>query len=127
MNTHTHHSIDYIEIPVTDLTEAKRFYGEAFGWAFNDYGDDRGVQYVGIRRHPDIADQEVGGFAPVETVQSRGVLVILYSQDLETSLEQVRQAGGQITTEPFEFPGGRRFHFKDPSGNELAVWSIERP
>ncbi len=118
---HTHHTIDYIEIPVTDLTEAKRFYGEAFGWAFNDYGD----QYVGIRRHPDIADQEVGGFNPVETVQQGGILVILYSADLETSLEKVRQAGGQFTTEPFSFPGGRRFHFKDASGNELAVWTTE--
>lgn len=125
MTTHTHHTIDYIEIPVTDLTEAKRFYGEAFGWAFNDYGDDRGVQYVGIRKHPDIPEQEVGGFSPVETIQQGSILVILYSEDLETSLEQVRQAGGQITTEPFSFPGGRRFHFKDPAGNELAVWSSE--
>ena len=52
-----------------------------------------------------------------------GPLVILYSKDLETTLRRVREAGGEITEEPFEFPGGHRFHFRDPSGNELAVWS----
>jgi predicted enzyme related to lactoylglutathione lyase len=118
--THTHHAIDYIEIPVTDLARAKRFYGEAFGWTFNDYGD----QYVGIRRADDPG-VEAGGFRPVDAVEPGGVLVILYSEDLEESVAKVRAAGGEITAEPFEFPGGRRFHFRDPDGHELAVWSSE--
>lgn len=117
---HTHHAIDYIEIPVTDLDRAKRFYGEAFGWTFNDYGD----QYVGIRRPGGDPDEEAGGFRPVDAVTPGGVLVILYSDDLEASLQQVRDAGGRIVQEPFDFPGGRRFHFEDPDGHELAVWAF---
>lgn len=117
--SHTHHAINYIEIPVTDLERAKRFYGEAFGWTFNDYGD----QYVGIRKPGGAPDDEAGGLRPVESVMPGGVLVILYSEDLEASLDRVRQAGGRITQEPFSFPGGRRFQFADPDGNELAVWT----
>ena len=116
---HVHHAIDYIEIPVTDLVESKRFYAEAFGWTFNDYGD----QYVGIRRPGGAAHRESGGFLPVASVTPGGALVILYSDDLETSLRRVRAAGGEITAEPFSFPGGRRFQFRDPDGHELAVWS----
>jgi predicted enzyme related to lactoylglutathione lyase len=116
---HTHHAFDYIEIPVTDLAEAMRFYGEAFGWRFNDYGG----QYVGIRRPGDRDDLEAGGFRPVESVAPGGPLVILYSEALERSVEQVRAAGGRIVEPPFEFPGGRRFEFADPDGNVLAVWS----
>lgn len=111
----THHAISYIEIPVLDLGEAKRFYAEAFGWEFNDYGP----QYAGIRG----GDGEVGGLRPSAEVRAGGPLVILYSRDLEQSLAAVRAAGGQVLVEPFAFPGGRRFHFADPSGNELAVWS----
>lgn len=118
---HTHHAIDYIEIPVTDLARAKRFYGEAFGWSFNDYGD----QYVGIRRPGESPQLESGGFRPEESVTPGGVLIILYSEDLEASLDGVRAAGGEVTAEPFSFPGGRRFQFRDPDGHELAVWSSE--
>ncbi len=110
-----HHTIDYIEFNVTDMAESQRFYSEAFGWAFNDYGPD----YAGIRS----GEGEVGGFRSDAPVVPGGPLVILYSDDLEASLDRVRAAGGTIVTEPFEFPGGRRFHFTDPSGNELAVWS----
>lgn len=117
---HHHHAIDYIEIPVSDLESAKRFYREAFGWTFNDYGD----QYVGIRR-PDDPEREAGGLRPVDTVEPGGVLIILYSEDLDASLAQVRAAGGELTAEPFDFPGGRRFQFRDPDGHELAVWSGE--
>ena len=67
---------------------------------------------------------EVGGFTVVESVTTGGPLVILYSDDLEATLQRVRDAGGRIVEEPFEFPGGRRFHFLDPSGNELAVWAL---
>lgn len=112
---HQHHAIDYIEIPVTDLAAAKRFYGQAFGWTFNDYGPE----YAGLVS----GGREQGGLRPVDEVSTGGPLVILFSRDLDASLESVRRAGGRITTEPFEFPGGRRFHFADPSGNELAVWA----
>jgi len=112
---HTHHAIDYIEFPTTDMEATKRFYGGAFGWSFNDYGPD----YAGIQG----AGREVGGLRKDASVVRGGVLVVLFSSDLDASLAAVEQAGGHITTEPFDFPGGRRFHFEDPSGNELAVWS----
>lgn len=112
--SHLHHSIDYIEISVNDMAEARRFYSEAFDWEFNDYGPE----YSGIRK----PGGEAGGFLLVDSVQVGGPLVILYSEDLETSLRRVREAGGRIVQEIFSFPGGRRFHFTDPSGNELAVW-----
>jgi uncharacterized protein len=112
---HTHHSIDYIEFTVRDLVAAKRFYGAAFGWTFTDYGPD----YAGIQG----PDREPGGLRRSDKVRTGGPLVVLYSNDLEASLAAVRAAGGTIVKEPFSFPGGRRFQFKDPSGNELAVWS----
>jgi uncharacterized protein len=112
---HVHHTIDYIELAVTDLGAAKRFYGAAFGWRFTDYGD----AYVGIQGD----GREVGGFRPEAEVRPGGPLVILYSRDLEGTLAAVEAAGGRIVTPPFAFPGGRRFHFADPAGNELAVWS----
>ena len=112
---HVHHTIDYIEITVTDVSEAKRFYGAAFGWAFNDYGPD----YAGIQG----PGREVGGLRQDEHVRAGGPLVVLYSRTLEDTMTKVQKAGGRIAKEPFSFPGGRRFHFLDPSGNELAVWS----
>ncbi len=111
-----HHEIDYIEISVTDMAEAKRFYGSAFDWEFNDYGPG----YAGIRKK---RGGEAGGLSLESHLSTGGPLVILYSTDLEATLASVRKAGGRITKEPFTFPGGRRFHFMDPSGNELAVWS----
>ena len=116
---HSHHAIDYIEISVTDMVEAKRFYKAAFDWQFSDYGPD----YAGIQKQ----GGEAGGLCLVPEVSTGGPLVILYSENLDTSLAAVRDAGGRISTEPFEFPGGRRFHFQDPSGNELAVWSTSEP
>lgn len=120
LTIHTHHAIDYIELPVRDLAAAKRFYGEAFGWKFNDYGDT----YAGIQGE----HREVGGLAQLEEgasdeVKTGGPLVILYSSNLEASLDAVVTAGGKIVQPIFSFPGGRRFHFTDPSGNELAVWT----
>jgi len=112
---HEHHAIDYIELIVSDLAEAKRFYTTAFGWRFNDYGP----AYAGIQG----SEREVGGLRQVNEVTRGGPLVVLFSRDLEASLVAVRDAGGAIVQPPFEFPGGRRFHFADPSGNELAVWS----
>lgn len=113
---HSHHEIDYIEFGVVDMARSQRFYATAFDWAFTDYGP----QYAGIRRRQ---GGEAGGLRVQPEVAAGGPLVILYSDDLEQTLARVRGAGGQITQEIFEFPGGRRFQFKDPSGNELAVWS----
>ncbi|MFT5048692.1 MAG: putative enzyme related to lactoylglutathione lyase [Chlamydiales bacterium] len=112
---HTHHAIDYIEFTVSDMAASKLFFGAAFGWQFNDYGPD----YAGIRKD----GGEAGGLRLDSTSSNGGPLVVLYSADLEDTLARVRTAGGRITKEPFEFPGGRRFQFEDPSGNELAVWS----
>ncbi len=112
---HVHHAIDYIELAVTDMAQSKRFYGEAFGWKYNEYGPD----YAGIQGE----GREQGGFRVDTEVRSGGPLVVLYSANLDATLAKVRGAGGRIVKEPTAFPGGRRFHFADPSGNELAVWS----
>lgn len=111
-----HHTIDYIELAAPDLAAAKRFYGEAFSWKFTDYGSE----YVGIQKS---GGGEVGGIRLEADVVRGGPLVILYSADLEASGRAVQQAGGVIVKDTFSFPGGRRFHFTDPAGNELAVWS----
>jgi predicted enzyme related to lactoylglutathione lyase len=115
--THRHHGIDYLELPVTDLAAAKRFYTAAFGWSFTDYGPG----YAGYVDGP--SGKEAGGLRLEGEVQRGGPLVILYSTDLERSLASVKEAGGRIVKDVFSFPGGRRFQFLDPSGNELGVWS----
>jgi predicted enzyme related to lactoylglutathione lyase len=114
-NAHAHHAIDYIEIPVTDVDAAKAFYASAFGWSLVDYGPD----YAGIQGD----SKEMGGLRRDSEVGGGGPLVILYSEDLEGSVEAVTAAGGPILKPIYAFPGGRRFHFADPAGNELAVWS----
>lgn len=114
----THHAIDYVEFTVTDLDAAKRFYTAAFGWGFNDYGP----AYAGIRGAEEGAP-EAGGLRVDAQVRPGGPLVLLYSADLDRTADAVRDAGGTIVNGPYEFPGGRRFHFTDPSGNELGVWS----
>ena len=111
----THHTISYIEFHVADMAEAKRFLADAFGWEFNEYGPD----YAGIKGGP---DGEVGGLRKVDQVATGGPLVVLYSDDLEASVAAVEAAGGRIVEDIFEFPGGRRFEFVDPSGNRMAVW-----
>ena len=106
--------IDYIEFQVVDINEAKRFYGDVFGWTFVDYGPD----------YASFNDGRLdGGFMKVSSVQKGGSLIVIYSLDLELIKDQVISAGGTIVKDIFEFPGGRRFHFTDPSGNELAIWS----
>ena len=117
-SVHAHHAIDYIEIAVTDIDAAKAFYGSAFGWSLVDYGPD----YAGIQ----VDGKEVGGLRRDPEVRAGGPLVILYSEDLEGSEAAVTAAGGTILKPIYPFPGGRRFHFADPAGNELAVWS-DRP
>ncbi len=109
--------IDYIEIPARDIAASKRFFTELFGWTFTDYGD-------GYTSFDD--GRLTGGFYAAEraaSVESGSVLVVFYVGDLEESEARVRDLGGIITRPIFSFPGGRRFHFADPSGNEFAVWS----
>ncbi len=114
MAKHDHHGIDYIELTVTDVAAAKQFYGAAFDWSFTDYGPD----YAGIQGE----GREPGGLTKGTPVRG-GPLVVLYSKNLDDTLKRVREAGGKIVKDPFEFPGGRRFQFLDPAGNELGVWS----
>jgi predicted enzyme related to lactoylglutathione lyase len=106
--------IDYIEFPVTDVDATKRFYGAVFGWSFEDYGPDYASFHDGRLN---------GGFRKEAQVIRGGPLVVLYATDLRAAEAKVKTAGGRVVREVFEFPGGRRFHFTDPSGNELAVWS----
>ncbi|HEY6741551.1 MAG TPA: VOC family protein [Lapillicoccus sp.] len=114
--THTHHTIDYLELAAPDVAAAKAFYSAAFGWPFNASGPE----YAGIR-NPE-GDNEVGGLTAAATAAGGGVLVLVYSEDLDASVRAVEKAGGTLTSPPFEYPGGRRFHFTDPAGNELGVY-----
>ena len=109
--------INYVEIPARDLEATKRFFADAFGWTFVDYGPE----YVAIEN----AGLDCGFFKSdsVATTNAGSVLVVLFSTDLEATLEKVEMSGGKIVKDIFSFPGGRRFHFSDPSGNEYAVWS----
>lgn len=110
---HTTNHIDYIEFGATDLSALKQFYSAVFGWTFTDYGPEyTEFSSSGIK----------GGFTTQTAPQSGGALVILYNDHLEEMQASVAQNGGTITLPIFSFPGGRRFHFTDPSGNELAVW-----
>jgi hypothetical protein len=105
--------IDYVEFPAGDLVTLRGFYRDAFGWTFTDYGPS----YAAVNEGLD------GGFNANAADQAGAPLVILYAHDLEAMEARVRGAGGTITRPIFTFPSGRRFHFRDPSGNELAVWS----
>jgi predicted enzyme related to lactoylglutathione lyase len=106
--------VDYIEFQTKDLEGTKRFYSEVFAWEFTDYGPN----------YTSFTDGRLaGGFSLAPAVEAGGPLVVLYSTNLAEIEVEISGAGGRIVREIFEFPGGRRFHFSDPSGNELAVWS----
>lgn len=117
MTHHAHEKINYVEFPSRDLAASKRFFAAAFGWGFVDYGPE----YAAITD----AGIDGGFFQAGKAAHSRNgsVLVVLYSADLETTQARVEAAGGVIEQAIFDFPGGRRFHFIEPGGNELAVWS----
>lgn len=109
----TDNHVDYVEFCAQDLEVVKRFYAEAFGWSFQDWGPDyTAFSGAGVE----------GGFRGGETPSAGGALVILYATDLDAAEQRVSAAGGTIT-ERHEFPGGRRFHFRDPAGNVLGVWT----
>lgn len=106
--------ITYIEFKGKDIEALKSFYSESFGWKFKDYGPD----------YASFSESGVfGGFEKSEDEIQNGALIVLYHENLEMIKTKIVENGGLISRDIFDFPGGRRFHFKDPSGNELAVWS----
>jgi predicted enzyme related to lactoylglutathione lyase len=114
----SHIKLNYVEFPSSDLPATKMFFEKAFGWSFQDFGTE----------YSSFSNQGLdGGFyqSDLKSLTSNGsALLVLISEDLEHTQTVVESAGGKISTSIFSFPGGRRFHFIEPSGNELAVWSI---
>ena len=112
-----HEKINYVEFPARDIEATKAFFTQAFGWSFEDFGPD----------YTAFSDQGLdGGFFKSElssSTENGSALIIFYSQELEVTQAKIEKAGGEIIKPIFSFPGGRRFHFTDPSGNEYAVWS----
>jgi len=106
--------INYIEFKAKNLEKIKTFYGNVFGWEFIDYGPN----YIAFKN-----SGLEGGFEKSESKVTNGALVVLYHENLSTIKKKVLTEDGIISKDIFSFPGGQRFHFKDPSGNELAVWS----
>lgn len=106
--------IDNIELNVGDIARSKTFYADAFGWTFVDYGPT----------YTEFSDGRLtGGFTTGEPVRPGGPLIILYADNLADTQQRLKALGAMITRETFTFPGGSRFHFTDPDGYELAVWS----
>lgn len=109
-----HNTINNIEFPAKDLSNLREFYGNVFGWTFKEYGED----------YLEFTDGQItGGFNRKLDKGKNGPLIIIYSEGLEKSQKLIEENNGTITVPTFSFPGGRRFHFKDIEGNELAVWS----
>ncbi len=116
-NMNQHEKINYLELPASDLATIKAFFVEVFGWAFEDYGPEyTAFSNAGL----------AGGFykSDLNSDADKGsALVVFYSHDLGQTQQKIKAAGGTISKSQFSFPGGRRFHFKDPNNNEFAVWS----
>lgn len=112
-----HLKIDYVEFPSTDFARTKAFFSEVFGWGFVDYGT----------KYAAITDAGLDGGFYLSDRSSRtetgAALIVFYSDALEETRDRVVGAGGSIVEDIFEFPGGRRFHFTEPSGSEFAVWT----
>ena len=114
MSHENNHRIDYIEFPATDIPATQAFYSQVFGWKFEDYGP----------HYTSFSDGRIsGGFAKTETTPLKGALTVIYAVDLSATEAKIKALRGTIVKPVFSFPGGRRFHFADPNGNELAVWS----
>ena len=116
-----HERIDYLEYPAVDLEATKAFFSTVFAWKFTDYGPD----YIAFARQGDGVE---GGFyrARLKSISENGAaLTVFYSDDLELTQAKIERAGGNIIKAIFSFPGGKRFHFTEPSGNEFAVWSAD--
>jgi predicted enzyme related to lactoylglutathione lyase len=112
-----HEKIDYVEFPAQNMSASKEFFSQVFGWEFKDFG----AEYTAFE-----GQGLNGGFYQSDknsTTNNGAALIVFYSADLESTEEKIKQANGKIIKETFSFPGGRRFHFSEPSGNEFAVWS----
>jgi predicted enzyme related to lactoylglutathione lyase len=111
-----HEKMNYVEFPAKDLAGTKAFFESAFGWSFVDYGPEyTAFENQGLD----------GGFFQSDLASSTengAALIVFYSDQLEATLAKVQKAGGSILRPIYSFPGGRRFHFTEPSGNEFAVW-----
>jgi predicted enzyme related to lactoylglutathione lyase len=113
-------TIDYIEMASRHLAETKKFFSALLGWSFQDYGPDYASFDDG---------RMTGGFFALEKtagVDAGAPLVVFYHPELEKMLAEVRKLGGKVTRDIFEFPGGRRFHFREPGGGEFAIWSDKK-
>jgi len=112
-----HEKINYVEFPAKDLEATKAFFKTVFDWKFADYGPE----YIAFSN----AGLDGGFFKSDMTVSAKegSALIVLYSNDLEATLEKIKNSSGKILHDIFSFPGGRRFHFSDPNNNEYAVWS----
>ncbi len=108
--------INYVEFKSTNLKKTKEFYSQAFGWVFTDYGD----AYTAFSK-----SGLEGGFELTKEPIANGALVVLHHDNLNKIKAEIISAGGTISLDIFSFPGGSRFHFIDPSGNELSVWCAE--
>ena len=109
----------YLEIPAKNIEVCKKFFSQVFGWSFVDYGPD----YCCFSKKEEGID---GGFFKADltvSTNSGSVLIVLYSSELEVTQSKIGASGGKIIKSIYSFPGGRRFHFIDPNGNEYAVWS----
>jgi len=112
-----HEKINYVEFPAKDIETTKTFFNTVFGWSFIDYGPE----YAAFSN-----EGLDGGFFQSDLTVSTGkgsALIVFFSNNLESTQSKIEKAGGSIIKPIFEFPGGRRFHFGDPNGNEYAVWS----
>ena len=105
--------LNYVEFTSPKLEETQAFFAEVFGWSFVDYGPD----------YRDIQDAGTGG--GIERGAARAPLPVVHTDDLEAMYAQITKRGAEITVEPFSFPGGRRFQFREPGGTEMAVWTTE--
>src|SRR5207237_8516760 len=105
--------VDYIEFGATDLSRTKEFYEKAFGWRFQDYGPD----------YASFQDGRLsGGFTTDAPVRPANPLVVIYAVQLEATEAKIKKVGGNIVRQTYSFTGCRRFHFTDPSGNDIAEW-----
>jgi len=110
----THLKIDYVEFCSPEIAKSRAFFEKAFDWTFIDYGPTyAAMSNAGID----------GGIDGDAGDPRKPPLIVLKAQDLAAAEAAVKRAGGHIIKAPFSFPGGRRFHFREPGGNELAVWS----
>jgi uncharacterized protein len=108
--------LDYVELPALDIEATKAFYTSVFGWKFEDYGPAYTAFHDG---------RLAGGFTTAVAAPAKGLLLVIYGSDLDAVQKRILAAGGAIVKETFSFPGGSRFHFTDPNGNELAVWRAD--